>query len=61
MRGRAARDRRALKRERRKFMPGMPFRAYLKAYAKHLEKEAANKKRNAEHASQSRGAARCPG
>lgn len=50
MRGRAAKNRRALKRERAKYHPAMPFRAYVKAYEKMLEQDAINRERNAIYA-----------
>lgn len=52
MRTQAAKDRRALKRERNKYMPNMSFRAYVKANSAHIEREAERKKQNAEYALQ---------
>lgn len=49
-RSQAAKDRRAVKRERARFVPRMSLRVYLKALAVHVEQEAERKKRNAEHA-----------
>lgn len=46
----AAEDRRAVKRERARFVPRMSLRAYVKALAVHVEQEAERKKRNAEYA-----------
>jgi hypothetical protein len=50
VRSQAAKDRRALRRGRAKFLPRMSFRAYVKATEAHRVSEVERKLRNAEYA-----------